>query len=216
MPWFIIVLNILEISSCITGFVFYKKIKNSYWRWFPVYLGIISATELIAEYFLYAEGNLRMNDNIYRFFGIPFEFLFLFWLFYQYFFKTSQSKWPLFAMVGYIICLLADLLFVGKMKLFFDSFSYTIGNILLLVLLIMFFLRFIKSEEILHYKSSMMFWVSVGLLVFYLGSLPFYGLRTTLYNQYPGFFYLYWYIQFGLNYLMYILFSLAFIWSKQK
>ncbi|MEO6455863.1 MAG: hypothetical protein ABIN97_17410 [Ginsengibacter sp.] len=212
----ITILNILEFSACITGFLYWKKIRHSYWRWFPVYLGIIVVTELVAEYFLYAKNDLTVNINIYRFFGVPFEFLFLFWLFYQYLNNTSKNKWPVFSAAIYLICLLIDLLYVGKMKLLFDSFSYTIGNILLLVLLLMFFLKFIKSDDILEYKSSMMFWVCLGLLIFYLGSLPFYGIRTTLYKEYRDFFFVYWYIQYGLNYLMYILFALSFIWGKPK
>jgi hypothetical protein len=216
MKWPTMVLNMLEFSACITGFIYWKKIRHSYWRWFPVYLGIIVLTEITAEYFSYARADYGVNRNIYRFFGIPFEFLFLFWLFHQYFYKTSKTKWPLFSAAVYLICLLVDILYVGKMKLFFDSFSYTIGNMLLLVLLLMFFLKFIKSDEILEYRRSMMFWVCLGLIIFYLGSLPFYGLKTTLYHLDHDFYYLYLYIQFGLNYLMYILFALSFIWGRPK
>jgi len=215
-PWFIILLNLLEISSCITGFIYFGKIRRTYWKWFPWYLAVISLTEIIAEYLLYARHNLKLSDDLYRFFGIPLEFIFLYWLFYMYFLKSKAAKWPVLSIITYVICFFADVFFVGKMRLFFDSFSYTVGNILLLVLLLVFFLKFIASEAILEYRSSMMFWVCVGMLIFYLGSLPFYGLRTSLYYRYPGLFYIYWYVQFGMNYLMYILFSLAFIWSKQK
>lgn len=216
MKWLAILLNALEILACVTGFLYWKKIRHTYWRWFPVYLGIIVLTEFAAEYFSYARAQFGINIDIYRFFGIPFEFLFLFWLFHQYFGKSLKIKWPLISAAIYLICLFIDLIFVGKMKLFFDSFSYTIGNILLLVLLLMFFLKFTESDEILEYRSSMMFWVCLGLMIFYLGSLPFYGLRTTLYYMDRNFYYTYFYIQFGLNYLMYILFTLSFIWGKQK
>lgn len=216
MGWLIFVLNLLELAAFVTGLLFWHKIKNSYWRWFPYYLGIILLIELTAEFFSYYLGNFKVNQVIYRFVGIPFEFLFFFGIFRQYFKKTSKETWPVVAMVVYLGCWIADLFYIGEMKLFFDSFSYTIGNILLLILLLMFFIQFINSDEILLYKSSMMFWVCLGLMVFYVGTLPFYGLRTTLYKQYRQLFYVYWYTQYVLNYLMYILFIISFAWGRPK
>ena len=216
MYWQIIVLNILELAACITGFVYWKKIKNIYWRWFPVYLGIIVLTELSAEYFLNVKHNLRINISIYEFFGVPLEFLFFFWLFYRYFGETKKNQWPLYLGLIYFGCWFFDVVYLSKQKLYFESISYIVGNILLLIILLMFFIKFSKGDEILKYKSSMIFWVSLGLMIFYIGTLPFYGFRTILYRQDRDFFYVYWYIQFGLNYLMYILFVLSFVWGKPK
>jgi hypothetical protein len=216
MPWFLILLNILEIAACITGFLYWKKIRHSYWRWFPVYLGIIVLTELTGEFFLFVLGDLSSNIAVYRFFGVPLQFLFFFWLFYHYFRNTAVKNWPLYMAVIYLACLGLDLTIIGKMELYFDSFSYTIGNILLLIILLLFFFRFAKSDEILRYKTSMIFWVCIGLMIFYIGSLPFYALRTTLYNQYTDIFYIYWYVQFGMCISMYILFIFSFVWGKLK
>jgi hypothetical protein len=216
MSWFIIVLNIFEALACITGFLYWKKIRNSYWYLFPVYLAIIVLTELTGEYLLHVKKDLDVNIALYRYFGVPVQFFFFYWLFYQYFKSTKRNKWPLYSAAIYLASWLTDLVYLSSFKLYFDSFSYAVGCILLLVLLLIYFTRFIKSDELLHYKSSMMFWVCMGIFIFYIGSLPFWGLRTTLYRQYPDFFYTYWYTQYGLNYLMYILFSVSFIWGKPK
>jgi hypothetical protein len=104
---------------------------------------------------------------------------------------------------------------LNHVKLLFD-FSYTIGNILLLVLLLMFFIKFSKGDEVLNYRSSRMFWVCLGIMIFYIGSMPFYGMRSTIYNLNQPLFYFYWHAQFGLNYLMYILFIISFIWGREK
>lgn len=213
----VVILNVLELVSCITGFLYWNKIKHSYWKWFPVYLAVILLSEIIGEYLSHIETYVHYSITLYRYFVIPFEFVFFYWIFYRYFNTNGKSKWPFYAAAIYLICLFIDLLYIeGKMKLLFDSFSYTVGNILLLILILMFFIKFIKSDELLKYSSSNMFWVCLGLLVFFLGSLPFYGLRTTLYRQYRDFYYVYWYIQFGLNYLMYIFFAISFIWGKPK
>lgn len=211
-----LLLDLFEFSACLAGFLSWGKIRHSYWRWFPVYLSIVFATEMIAKYFALVRHNVPLNIAVYRFFGLPFEFLFLFWLFHQYFRGGPARKWPLIAAATYLLALLVDLCYISGTRHFFDSFSYTIGNILLLILLLRFFLQFSNSDEILEYKTAMMFWVSLGLIIFYLGSLPFYGLRNTLNDQYRSLFYEYWRIQYLLGYLMYGFFIIAFIWGRPK
>jgi hypothetical protein len=213
MPWLTIILNFFELAACITGFLFWNKIRDTYWKWFPVYLAIILLVELTAEYFSYVRDNVAVNDAIYWFFGIPVEYLFLYWLFYQY---AKPRKWPLLLAAIYVLAWILGLIYLSNLKLNFDSFSVTIGNSLLLVSLFIFFIRFSNSNAILHYRSSMMFWVCLGLLIYYVGSLPFYGMRTTLWKDYRNIFYVYWYIQFFLNCCMYSLFMIAFIWGRPK
>jgi hypothetical protein len=214
MSWFTIILNFFELAACITGFLFWNKIRGTYWKWFPVYLAIIVLVELTGEYFLYVRHNLAANNAVYRFIGLPIEYLFLFWLFYHY--VRPVRKWPLILGAIYVLAWILDQVYLSKLKLYFDSFSVTIGNTLLLVSLLIFFIRFSNSNAILHYRSSMMFWVCLGLLIFYVGALPFYGMRTTLYREYRSLFYVYWYIQYFLNYCMYSLFMIAFIWGRPK
>jgi hypothetical protein len=108
------------------------------------------------------------------------------------------------------------MVYVSKEKWWFSSFSYTIGNIILLGLILSCLYKIIKSDDILQFRASMMFWVCLGLLFFYLGSLPFFGLWNYLNNNHPAIFDNYWYIQMALNYLMYFTFSLGFIWHKPK
>jgi hypothetical protein len=213
MPLVNIILNCFELAACITGFLFWNKIRHTYWKWFPVYLAIIVAIELTAEYFSYVQLNQPINDAIYWYIGLPLEFLFFFWLFYQYF---KPRKWPLILASIYVVIWFLDQVYLSNMNLNFDSFSYTIGNALLLIYLFIFFIKFSNSNAILHYRSSMFFWVALGLLIFYVGTFPFYGMRTTLIREYPGIFYVYWYIQFFLNYCMYSLFIVAFIWGRPK
>jgi hypothetical protein len=215
MNW-VIILNILELAACVTGFYYWKKIKDTYWRWFPVYLGIIFITEMACEYFLQVKHNLPLNIAIYSYFGIPIQFFFFYWLFFKQFTGTNISKWPLISAAVYFIALVADLAYISNIPFYFESFSYIIGCIFLLGLLIAYFARFAGSDEIINYRSSMMFWTCLGLILFYVGSMPFYAFRNKLYVEYKDLFYVYWYIQYGLNYVMYLLFIVSFIWGKPK
>jgi hypothetical protein len=219
-------LYFFEFLACLMGFIYWKKIKDTYWKWFPIYLAIVVLVELTCKVIVETlddSSNLvnpyrgsNINAAIYRYFGIPIQFLFFFWLFRQYFSKQKKHKWPLIGAAIYILSWITEQLFFEHVDTWFMSFSYTIGNIVLLVLIILFFIRFVNSEAILKYKHSMMFWVCLGLLAFYLGTFPFYALRNTLYKTNKSVFSIYSYVSMGLDYLMYIFFTISFIWGRPK
>ena len=212
----IYILNFFELLACGTGFYYWNKLKNSYWKWFPVYLAVIFLVEMTGKYFRIGLGNVEWNTALYIYFGIPIQFLFFFWLFG----KQAQNKkeWLLivFLTTIYILCWLIELFYIRNTKFWFSSFSYTAGNLLLVILIINFLLKFINSNDILHYKQSMMFWIVTGLALFYLNTLPFFALRNTLATNHRNVFAIYQNLQLILGCLMYFTFSLAFIWGKPK
>lgn len=211
-----LLLNVFELLAAITAMLHWKKIKHSYWKWFAIYLVIIVATEIFAEYVGYYLKNRELNAAINIYFSIPLQFLFFFWLFYKCFEYSNKKKWPVTGMVIYLLSILVDQLFFKEQKLWFFSFSYVTGNIILLLLTLSFFLDFIRSDQVLNYRNSRMFWISIGLLGFYLGSLPLYGVWNTLAKNYHAVFNTYWMVVTNLNYLMYLSFAISFIWGKQK
>lgn len=210
------ILIFFELLACIAGLCSFRKLKKSYWKWFPLYLAFIVTVEIATQYLRGVSNGIILIANIYRFVGIPFQFLFFFWLLSRQE-ESSREKTPaLWGCIIYLVCWVADTFYIGNIKLWFSSFSYTAGNIILVALIIRFLLKFMNSKEILHYKSSIIFWVTTGMLVFYLGTLPFYGLRNTLYYNYKDIFWIYSYIQLILDCLMYILFTIAFLWGRPK
>ena len=214
--YFILALNFCELAACFAGFYYWQKIKNSYWKWFPVYLAVIVVIEVLGKLLRLYFGPASWNTHLYIYFGIPIQFLFFFWLFSKQ--ADAKKKRVMFIIPAlvYIGAWVIERIFLAETRLWFTSFSYTIGNLLLVVLLINYLLKFINSDDILNYKQNMMFWVSVGLAVFYLGTFPFYALRNTLYYNYNGIFVVYQSIQLILDCLMYLIFALAFIWGKPK
>jgi hypothetical protein len=211
-----LVLNALEITACVTGFLNWKKIRSSYWKFFPVYLAIIIIAEFIGKYLKYM-GLARANLGLYNYFVIPLEMLFFTWLFHKAFTQTIFRRLPTAAACIYIACWLADTFVIPKGSYtWISSFSYTAGNVLLLVLILTALYKLAAGNDIIFIKTNMVFWVCMGLLVFYLFSLPFYGMGNYLYNRYRNIYTSYAHIIYILNYIMYILFTIAFIWGKPK
>ncbi len=208
-------LYVMEALAAATAFIYMKKWKNTYWKWFPFYLAFIAVAEFLGANVPALKDIFKYNYYFYQCFEIPVEFLFFFWIFYQEF-KSTKSKWmPALCIGVYMPCLLIDVFFFKNYRYAYFSFSYTIGNILLLILVLNFFIQLVNSDQVLKFRQNILFWVSVGLLVFYLGSCPYYGLYNLLVYNYYNTYYLYYTVFVTvLNCLMYFAFTLSFICGK--
>ena len=105
---------------------------------------------------------------------------------------------------------------MSKHVSFFSSFSIVIGDLLLFVLIIAHFYNYSFSQKMLHFKYDIMFWVSVGILGYYVIGLPLDALYNTLSTRYYKIFEVYWFAYMVLDCLMYLLFAFSFIWAKPK
>ncbi len=214
--WMRYILLFIELASFVAGLIYWKKIKSTIWVWFTIYLCFISFGELICNYLNYYTSLRGIVNKIYTYFLIPLEFLFLFWLYYQHAKSTRSKLLIIVCSFIYIGSFIADQYFFQGKKFIFDSFSYCMGNLVLLVVILSFFISFSKTDEILHYESSLIFWVSLGAIVFYLGTMPYFGLIHLLYDKYRHIFNFYTYLMFAFNWLMYLLFIIGFIKWKPR
>ncbi len=207
------ILHTFEIGACVTGFVYYKKLRFSVYKWFPVYLAFIVLSELLGE-ILRVPSLAKFNSAYFNDLVIPVEFLFFFWLFFQSFKKSKYKTLPVICSVIYLGAWITDLVYFSRFLSYFYFFSYTFGNLLLLVLILVFFIQLVNSDAILSFRKNILFWVSLGLLIFYLGSFPYYGLRNLIVYKYPVFNTIYGHVVVVLNCIMYLMFTLSFIWGK--
>lgn len=207
------ILLLFETIAFIVGVVSWKKVRNSYWKWFTIYLGFIISVELLSTVLNFCKIN---NQPLFAYFVIPAEFLFFYWLFYVH----SIGKERRVASIGVLIYILSffseKIFFSNQQKYFFTSSSYSVGNVILLILIIQYFVKLTNSNRILLFFNERLFWVSCGLLLFYLGTFPYYSLNNFLYYNYQPIFWRYTYIMYFLNCSMYLLFAASFIWGEKE
>jgi hypothetical protein len=209
------ILQLFEALACIVGFVFYKKLKPSYWRIFPFYLAFIVCAELTGHYFN-VHDMVIANRMFFNYFEIPVEFIFFFWLFFQSF-RSVKYKWlPMACIWTYLGSWVIDKIFLSNHPSQFSSFSYTVGNLLLLVLILSFFIMLVTSDAILTFRQNRLFWISLGLLIYYFVSFPFYGLNNTMAAASKDIILTYKYIVQLLDCMMYLMFIFSFIWGKSN
>ncbi len=198
-----------EFLAAIIGFINWSKIKRTYWQYFPLYLLVLTISDLVSIYLPSKSVNIY-----YTYFIIPLEFTFMFYLFKKNL-KYDRLVW--FCIVVYVMSFWIEFLYENiNRKNIFLSVSYSVGNLLLLILILRYFYFLIYSERILSFYTEPMFWVSSGLLLFYLGTFPYYGLYNLLKTKYFDILVSYTWIMIFLNYAMYLLFAASFIWGKEK
>jgi hypothetical protein len=203
-------LVITEAIATIAGFSNLHKLKDSYLKWVPIYLAIITLLEIgyhLCSYFH------KSNAASYIYIvSILIEMFFINWLFYK-IFKSRYKKLILTGVIFYVISLLLEKTILSSTTYYFQSLSYTIGNLFILIYIILYFVQLVNSDKILVFKKLTEFWIACGMLVFYLGTFPFYGLYNELAKNIDIFMAVAW-VATSLNYCMYLLFTIGFIWGK--
>lgn len=204
-------IKLFEALAAVTGFVTWHKWKNSYLKWLPVYLTVITFCDTTG-YILAKLKKVAAIGPWYSYFVIPLEILFFCWLFYRYLPRRQRLTAPAGA-GAFIISLVVETFSIGHEGHYIKSLSLSVGIIVILVLTISFFVNLLNSDQILYFKTNCMFWISLGLLVFYLGTFPYYCLYNVLAKDIYSFIKYTWVMIF-LNYSMYLLFAIGFIWGK--
>jgi hypothetical protein len=203
-----IILYIFLVVTTIISFYFRKKFKNSIYKYFAYFLVFLCITETLSQIFN------KNNALVYNFYTlIAFNFYFIFY--YQIFREQKNKRIMVLFILSFMIFYIVDTLFLTK-DLFYHLLNNTVvfGSFLTIITLIVFLFEIIKNKDIVfNIKKTFIFWVSVGLLLFYIGILPimitFYYLKTDN-NQ------IYSVIITLLNYIMLGSFSYGYIYSDKK
>ena len=205
-----------ELAAAVTGIGYWSKWKNSPVKYFIIYLAVIAAAEFTGN--MMGNANLSVLKNYwYKLFVLPFEFLFLAFFFWKHVVSgPGKNLIPVMALI-YAGSFIIEGLFLDYPTLPFSSFSYSIANILLLLMIIMYYKRLVNSEKLIFFYKEPFFWIVTGLLIFYLGSFPYYLLFNMLVNKFYEEIYLpFQVIVICLNYIMYAIFIFTFIWTKPR
>jgi hypothetical protein len=198
---------VCEIVAAIVAVVYFPKIKNTYWKWFVLYLVFIAFESIAIKY--YDDNEITMY--FYDFLIVPIEFFFFFWLFAIQSLKRKNLFW--FFCIIYTLSYLPHLFYTEDYKSI-NKLSYIVGCLLIFVLVVLEFYKQIISDDILLFKQNKMFYINMGMILFYIGSLPFLVFINYLYdNEKVIFNYYYTYFLLSNN-LMYLLFAASFIWGK--
>ena len=206
------IIKYFELAAAITGFIYFGKLKGSFWRFFPFFLLILFLLECLGQYLSY-NGNATLV--LYKFIVIPS----IFGTYSYIFTKILSNKFSKFIYLGCIVfaaSLYAEATFLASSHRFFCSFSLSVANIFFLIYVLKYYIELVNSEKILTFYNQLEFWFCSGILIFYLGCLPYFSLMNLIVSKfYTSIFVPYTWVFIGLNYTMYLLFIVGFICYKK-
>ncbi|NER19055.1 hypothetical protein [Spongiivirga citrea] len=206
------ILVALQGIAALIGLYYFKKLRKTHWEMFVIYLIVIFLQEL---FWTFSKGSIRtFAPSYYAYIGIPIQFLFFYWL-YAYNSLKNRKLYFVFTIIYLVCCIPLEPIF-GKIQ-FINSFNFTVGTLLLAFLVIIEFRKQIRDDKILEFNQNKMFYVNIGVTLFYIGTYPYYAFRDLLatepYWSIRNNYYLYFLVA---NYLMYLLFTASFIWGKHR
>lgn len=188
----------------------YNSLKNTYWKWFVYYVVMIFIFELFSFTVLDYFPNVR--KYYFSFLVIPFQFFFFYWLYALKSFN-SVKIFIIVALVYGVTFSVTHFTGVDKTRII-NMISYSVGGMLLFFLVLLEFLKQIKSDEILNFSQNKMFYINFGVALFYVGTLPFYAFDGFAVEHAKEIWRNYWTTSLFFNNILYLLFTASFIWGK--
>lgn len=200
----------IELLCAIFAILNYNKFKDSSWKYFVYYVVFIFIFEFTGIYIL--ADYINIKGLYYEYLVIPFQFIFFFWLYAINSLKNTKLFRILLSL--YLIIFTLTHYFEIEKTRIINEVSYSVGCLFLLVLILLEFIKQIKSDHILNFKKDTMFFVNLGVSLFYIGTLPFFAFDGFAVENMKILWANYWTLFLILNYVLYSIFIIAFIWTK--
>ena len=194
----------LELISAIIGTINYKKFASKYTAYFLFFLWYIvlaETTSVILKKYGYSNTWIYV---VYTF--LEFNILLLMY--------KSITKLKFTKKIILLFIVLINIIYfieVYKQGLTINtSITTVVGSIFLSIVLILYLKEFLYSDKILNYSRSLYFWITLGSLVYYLGSVPFQAMTNYLKNRNLI------YLQISLAVFAQVCVIIGFLWSKKE
>ncbi|RZS98921.1 hypothetical protein EV197_0122 [Aquimarina brevivitae] len=201
---------LFELLALITAVIYFYKYKNTALRYFLLLLAYIFLNDSLGMFV--REYITDYNAVLYNsYYVINFSFWFLL---YRYYLKiTFNKKIVLSFFLIYIISFIINGFFENYL-IDYQRLPYIIAALFLIITIVIYFIEVLNSQKVLHTKNNLLFWISVGLLIYYVGNLPFRILRN-YYIQLADATILFL-VNFVLTVVLNSCFIIGFIWSNKK
>lgn len=209
-----------ELAAAITGTIFYYKYKHTNIKYFLIVLWYISITEFTAWYaaennvlLFYDEKGTKYSLWMYNLLYLIFYPVVLY-IYYKVITNIRLKKWILAFIITYLTTAIINWSFIQSFIYEWSEIPQVVGSILLAITVIFYFIELLESKNIIIYHRKLLFWISVGLLVYHVTTIPF-SLKVTEYALKDNIHSLFLIIWISAA-IMYLLFTFGFIWSNKE
>jgi len=209
-----------ELLSAIVGTIYFYKYKHTHLRYFLFLLWYITLTEFTGWYasenevfVFFDENGIDYNHWLYNLLYLVF-FIVVLMIYYRSINNRKHKSWIKIFIMSYIFISLINWIFIQSFIFEMSEIPYVAGSTFLIISIIFYLIQLLKSNEIIIFHRVPLFWISIGLLIFHTGTIPF-SLKYNDYALIPDIHELFLII-YILALTMYLIFTFGFIWSNTE
>ncbi len=201
----------IELFAVVIGTIYFYKYKNTALKYILLLFWYTVINDLLGVFYLRG-GYEDYNAIIYNIYNVI-NFTYLLFLYRHYIQNKTHKKAILFFSIIYLISFVINGFFENYL-IEFQKFPYIIAAIFLVITISLYFIEILNSQKVLNAKRNLLFWISVGFLIFFVGNLPF-RILTNYYMKLTDAT-ISFLVKLTLTIIMNICFIIGFIWSDKK
>lgn len=203
----------LEFSAFLVSWLYFNSLRKRGMVLIPVLLTLVAVSEAVG--WLTARGMLSsIHNGVWYNIMTPVKFICIFLLFRD---NTRSAFWKyvIWCFIGFTLVLLALYIFQSLSKTF-NTLYYTIQAAMVACCCLHYLYECMNSNAVADVEKNPLFYLAMGTLLFYLGTLPLRSMYNYLYDHHRAVFWGYRRLSMFLNYIMYGLILFGILWAKKK
>ncbi len=209
-----------ELLAAIVGTIYFYKYKHTPIKYFLYLLWYITLTEFTGWYaseneilVFFDKNGRHYNLWLYNLLYIIF-FITVLMIYMKSLKQLIFKKWIKIFIISYIIISIFNWSFIQSFKYEWSELPFITGSLFLITTIIFYFIELLRLNKIIVFYKNLLFWISIGLLLYHSGTIPF-SVKITSYALLSGIHHLFFIVYF-LAFMMYSTFTFGFIWSKKE
>lgn len=184
---------LIQLLACLAAIYKWKSIrKTPLWIFLPFLIYSFLNEVTTTAFYSFTSINFRYLYNIYC---IVSFFVYLYW--FDRILKLKLWKW--IVTLVFLGAVVYDVITSDSLKQLIKT-ALLVQAIILLIFSVIYFVRLLNKEEVVHYQLIPEFWIILGLLVFHIAFVPLFLLTGLGYNIQKAY-------TIAINILNYILYS---------
>lgn len=200
---------IFQLVTVIVGSFYFYKYKKTYLKYFLIVLWYVAINDLLGFFLKNNHYQVEILYNIY--YLVVFNYLMF--LFRNYVSNLNHKRLILILIYIYTTSFIINGFFENYLSQF-ATIPYIVGASFVIASIIFYYIDVLNSEKVLYVNKNLLFWISMGVLIYYSGNIPFKIVRN--YAQELRDVSVEFLALFILSIVMYICFIIGFIWSDSK
>jgi len=203
-------LTFFQAVTAIFATIYYNKYKATNLKYIVLLLWYIAINEYVGKYYTLYTG--CYNQGFYNVKQIV-EITFYIKLYINTLKNVKSKNLLVCLLICYYLSIISSCFRASFIAEYFVN-NYLLGASFIVIGIIMYFSEILKSDDIILINKKLLFWISVGLLIYYVPTIPF-KVVTVYYQNSPTLPYIF-NISYALVFLLNSLFISGFIWSSKQ